>query len=97
MSNNINLQQQEYNFIDSQVKKLHSSVVKELNKNCKDLRKIIKNKNGCFYIEALNPKIEALIDSLDHDIVELLEEAFDANLESVDTLVKTIENCDTIC
>lgn len=96
MADLINLQQSEYNPIQTQLKELHETALKRIRSISNEIRNL-SQVDGGFYIDKLSNKVDFLLNVLESDILTLVETNFDSVEASISNFANIIANVDTAC
>lgn len=96
MSYTLNIRKNEYNNLDRKLKAKHIEEVNDIKQICSDIRKLTAN-NGAFNFNDCSKKVNDILDVLEKQMIPLMDKTFKDTEKSMETLLVTIENLDTIC
>lgn len=96
MANIVNLQQQEYDTVLTQLENLHENAITNLKSISAEIQSLCQ-KEGGFYAEKISEKVGFLMSCLESEIIWPTETNFEASKMCMDNFAEIVLNVDTAC
>lgn len=96
MADNINFREAEYVQVSQKLFSMHENQIQNINTAISGIRNLVNGADG-FQAKQTSAKIDSMLDTLNTDIVALLEKVFEASETSMSAMAETVINTDTSC
>lgn len=96
MADNINFRESEYAQVSQNLFAMHENQIENINTVISGIRDLINGADG-FQMQKTSAKLNTLLDSLNTDVVALLEQVFEASETSMTEMANTVISTDTSC
>ncbi len=96
MAENINLREQEYNTVLSDLEQFHTTQLEAITDILEKLRSLATSQHG-LYAEKTSEKISDVVDCITEDVMGLLEQAFGDSESGICDMITTTMAVDTAC
>lgn len=90
----VNLQQNEYNKLQKELKKIHEDIVNSITSITDDIKSLMQDE---YIAKDVSDNVKAFTEAFNSDLTKQLSPLFESSEKAIDTFITTIVNCDTIC
>lgn len=96
MAGNVNLREQEYNVVMSELQKFHTDQIDAVSDILQQLKNLATSADG-LWADKTSAKISDVADAISADVLALLEQAFGDSEAGMSNMVTAIMATDTAC
>lgn len=93
MADVLNMQQTEYDEVQTRLENLHEDILADA-RDIMDKIRIVCEKEGGFYVDQISAKINALLDSIEGQVLAELEVNYEAEKTAMETFITSIKGID---